>query len=203
MQDLIRQALAQAMTYPAYRDHLTRLLTEEGRTTGDNQSDFYLEIAALNEARMDRLDRKVRLTADTEARLATLTRPLTLLVLTEGWCGDAAQILPVLNWLAEASAHIELRCVLRDEHPALMDEFLTAGTRSIPKVIVLDPATHDVLADWGPRPAPAQRMVMAYKNTPTDQRPPYPEFQKALHTWYARDKTRTTQEELVEVVSGK
>ena len=200
MQDLIHTSLAAARSYADYRLMLTELLEKEGRTTGPDQSEFYIEIAHLNQARMARLDRKPKLTEETSAFLAGLDRELTLLVLTEGWCGDAAQILPVLNWMADATGNLHLYTLLRDEHPALMDEYLTDGARSIPKVIILDTQTKEVLGSWGPRPAPAQQMVMDYKHAPEDEKPAYPDFQKQLHTWYARDKTRTTQGEVVRVL---
>lgn len=199
MEDLITASLAKAQSYPKYRQMLTELLEIKGKTTGPNQSDFYLEIAHLNQARMNRLDRKPKLTEATSAFLKDLDRELTMLVLTEGWCGDAAQILPVLNWIADASGHIHLYCLLRDENPELMDAFLTDGARSIPKVIVLDTQTKEVLGSWGPRPAEVQQMVMDYKHAP-QPKADYAIFQKELHTWYARDKTKSTQAEVVEVL---
>ncbi len=198
MQDLIHTSLAKAQSYADYRLMLTDLLEKKGKTTGPNQTAFYIEIAQLNQARMNRLDRKPKLTEETSAFLADLDRELILLVLTEGWCGDAAQILPVLNWMADATPKIQLYTLLRDENPALMDAFLTDGARSIPKVILLDAHTKAVLGDWGPRPAAAQQLVIDYKNTPESEKPEYTEFQKQLHTWYARDKTRSIQGEVVE-----
>jgi len=105
MQDLLKTSLAKAQSYPDYRQMLTDLL-EEGKTTGPNQSEFYLEIAKLNQARMNRLDRKPKLLETTSTFLAGLDRELIFLVLTEGWCGDAAQILPVLKWMTDASTKI-------------------------------------------------------------------------------------------------
>lgn len=195
MSNLIEASLKAAQPYAAYRLLLTELLVE-GKTTGPNQSDFYLEIAQLNQARMNRLDRKQRLTEETIAFLADLDQELIFLALTEGWCGDAAQILPVLHWMAEATPKLHLKTLLRDENPELMDQFLTNGARSIPKVIILDAATKETLGSWGPRPAPAQQLVLDYKHAP-EPKPDYTEFQKQLHTWYARDKTATTQLEVV------
>jgi len=202
MQDLIHSSLAKAQSYADYRQMLTELLETEGKTTGPNQSEFYIEIAHLNQSRMKRLDRKPKFTEDTSAFLAGLDRELIFLALTEGWCGDAAQSLPVLNWMADASPNIQLLTLLRDENPELMDEFLTDGARSIPKVIILDAKTKEVLGDWGPRPAAAQQLVIDYKNTPESEKPEYTEFQKQLHTWYARDKTRSTQVEVLEVLES-
>lgn len=188
------------MTYPQYRKRLTELLAE-GKTTGPNQSENYLEAARLNQHRMDRLDRKARFSPAMEALLADLGKPYLLLALTEGWCGDAAQLLPLINHMAEATDQLSLRLVLRDEQLELMDQFLTDGGRGIPKVLVLDPDSLAVVADWGPRPAPAQQLAMDYKY----QREPkmdYDTYNKALHTWYARDKTQTAQEELVALFEG-
>lgn len=195
MQSLLRSTLDKGLTYQQYRDLLTKLLAE-GRTTGPNQTDIYMDAARLNQSRMDRLDRKARFSPDLEALLASLDKNYLLLALTEGWCGDAAQLLPLINHLAEATDKLTLSLVLRDENLELMDHFLTDGGRGIPKVLILDPESLAVLADWGPRPAPAQELAMDYKY----QRGPemdYDTYNKALHTWYARDKTKTTQEELV------
>ncbi|MEM1359756.1 MAG: thioredoxin family protein [Bacteroidota bacterium] len=195
MQRLLRSTLDQGMTYRQYRDLLTELLAE-GKTTGPNQAENYLEAARLNQHRMDRLDRKARFSPAMETLLASLDKPYLLLALTEGWCGDAAQLLPLINHMAEATDQLSLQLVLRDENLELMDHFLTDGGRGIPKVLVLDPERLEVLADWGPRPEPAQALAMDYKY----QREPkmdYDTYNKALHTWYARDKTQTAQEELV------
>ena len=70
--------------------------------------------------------------------MSQLKDNFTLLVLAEGWCGDAAQILPVINKIAEYSSLIDLKVVCRDENPELMDQFLTNGSKSIPKVIIID-----------------------------------------------------------------
>ena len=192
-------ALAAASTYPAYRAHLAQLLSE-GRTTGPNQSARYVEITRLNEARMDRLDKHPRLTPALAALLAGLRRDYTFLVLSEGWCGDAAQSLPVMHWMAEATPRITLRVVLRDEHPALMDLFLTDGGRSIPKLLIVDPATEEVLADWGPRPLVAQAISKRYRRRPAPKED-YEAHQLELHRWYARDKTASAQAELAALLT--
>lgn len=197
MTNLIQSALQTALSYPAYRQHLTDLLAD-GKTTGPNQSEFYIKIATLNQRRMDRLDRRTELIPELEAATKELKKPYTLLVLTEGWCGDAAQIVPVINKAAEASDQLNLQLVFRDEHLELMDQFLTDGGRSIPKVLVLDAETQAVVADWGPRPAPAQQLSMAYKYLP-EPKPSYEAHHMELHAWYAKDKTLATQVELAEL----
>jgi hypothetical protein len=165
MKNLIESALAVALSYPAHREHLTDLLAE-GKTTGPNQDEFYLKIAKLNQRRMDRLDRRTALSPELDSTVKKVKKSYILLVLTEGWCGDAAQILPILNKAAEVSSNLDLQLIFRDEHLDLMDLYLTDNGRSIPKVVVLDAETKEVVADWGPRPAHAQQLSMEYKYLP-------------------------------------
>ena len=194
MNNLIQNALQTARSYPAYRSHLTDLLAK-GLTTGPNQGEFYLKIANLNQRRMDRLDRRTQLTSELTEAVGSLKKSYILLVLTEGWCGDAAQILPVLNKAAEASNKLDLQLIFRDEHLDLMDLYLTDNGRSIPKVLVLDAATKEVVTHWGPRPAHAQKLSMDYKYHP-EPKPTYEAHHMELHAWYTKDKTVATQEEL-------
>ena len=192
-------ALRDARPYADYRAHLSDLLAQ-GKTTGPNQSELYLEIARLNQSRMDRLDKRPRLTPELGALLSGLRRDYLFLVLSEGWCGDAAQSVPVMNWLAEASPRIALRVALRDEHPALMDQYLTNGGRSIPKLLMLDAQASEVLADWGPRPLVAQALTLRYLRKP-EPKEDYRAHHMELHRWYARDKTASTQAELGALLS--
>ncbi|MCB0464279.1 MAG: thioredoxin family protein, partial [Aequorivita sp.] len=108
----------------------------------------------------------------------------TWLVISEPWCGDAAQTLPYLNKIAQLSENIDLKIVLRDEKPELMDAFLTNGSRSIPVVIMLD-ENFNVIQTWGPRSKAATKLVSDYKihfgkidNT----------FKEMLQIWYNNDK---------------
>ncbi|MFK8058356.1 MAG: thioredoxin family protein [Saprospiraceae bacterium] len=195
MDQALQNALSAARTYPEYRQFLQEQL-DQGLTTGPNQGDYYLEIAQLNQKRMDRLDKKNRLTDEFMELLGGVQRKYLMLVLSEGWCGDAAQTLPMFNWIAESSPNIELKVVLRDEHTDLMDQYLTDGGRSIPKVLFIDMDTNEVLADWGPRPLIAQAISLRYKRSPEPKKP-YAEHHIDLHGWYARDKTRSTQAELI------
>jgi hypothetical protein len=198
MQDLINQALADARTYPEYRDYLNELLAE-GKTTGPNQSESYINYARLNSSRMDRLDKRDRFIPEMIDLLEQFKTPVLMLAITEGWCGDAAQIIPMLYHMVKASDQLDIKLVFRDEHPDLMSQFLTNDTRSIPKIIFLDPVTKAVLGDWGPRPAVAQKMTMDFKYHP-EPKPDYETYQKELHLWYAKDKTASTQLELVDAL---
>jgi hypothetical protein len=119
-----------------------------------------------------------------------------LLVIAEDWCGDASNTVPILARLSDLSGHFDLRILRRDEHPALMDQYLTGESRSIPVVIVLDESFEEV-GHWGPRPTVLQDWVTANRAMPKAER--YPQMRR----WYARDKGETTLREVVEVVSRK
>lgn len=128
------------------------------------------------------------------ARAAALADgALKLLVLAEGWCGDASNTVPVLARLADEVPGIELRLLRRDEHPAVMDRYLTNGARSIPIVIALDEQYRE-LGHWGPRPAALQRWVLEQRAAGVPKEQLYPEIRK----WYARDRGESTLREVLE-----
>lgn len=197
--------IANALSYPAYRRMIDELL-EQSKTTGDNHSEAMLQYTRLNVSRMNRLDKTARLLPETLSALERIKRPIILLALTEAWCGDAAQSLPVLHKMAEASEQLTLRLILRDGHLDIMDAFLTNGGRSIPKVLFLDASNHEVLDTWGPRPAALQEMVTAGRkaqaslSSPEEKAAAYQALTIEAQKWYAKDKTRTVQREVMEAI---
>lgn len=197
MKKVITQELVnKAMTYEQYRSLIDELL-EQGLTTGPKQNEAMLNYGRLNQKRMKKWEKIARITPELRERLLDIKRAVTWLVLTEGWCGDAAQNLPLIHKMAEINPLIKLRLILRDENPEVMDEFLTDGGRSIPKLIVLDPDTLTPLGTWGPRPAPMQELVMNNKVT---QEKNYGELNEVMHLWYAKDRGITLQNEILAIL---
>ena len=192
------QKLAAALSYEQYRALIDRLL-EAGKTTGENHAPSMIDYTKMNVHRMNRLDRTAVLSDELRQTLLQLGESYTWLVLTEGWCGDAAQIVPVLHKIAEASPQLTLKLLLRDENPDLMDRFLTHGGRSIPKLICIRDADGAVVSDWGPRPTPAQGLFWEYKKQGDGD---YKAFAERLHGWYAKDRTQSTQHELLAMLKG-
>ncbi|MFO7798166.1 MAG: thioredoxin family protein [Rhodohalobacter sp.] len=194
---ITKEILDKAYTYDQYRQMIDNLM-KENKTTGENNSEAMLHYTKMNTFRMKRLDKTTELLPELEERLKQLERPMIWLVLTEAWCGDAAQIIPVLQKMADQTENIDLKLILRDQNLDIMDEFLTHGrSRSIPKLIVLDANSHDVLGDWGPRPFEAQEM---YDNWRLNDGEDYREISETLHKWYADDKTESTQKELLPLI---
>lgn len=194
---ITRDIIENAYSYDEYRELIDNLL-KEGKTTGENHSESMLHYTKMNVHRMKRLDRRTELSDKIRTRLEKVERPMTWLVLTEAWCGDAAQSLPVIQKMADTSSKIQIRYVLRDQNPELMDQFLTNGrSRSIPKVIVLDMKTLEVLGNWGPRPDTAQELVANLKNR---ENVPKQAAAESLHKWYAADRTESVQKEFLDLL---
>ncbi|CAM1359773.1 Thioredoxin [Tenacibaculum soleae] len=192
MKKVIENSLQKAISYSAYRNLVKDLLVK-GKSTGPNQSDDLLNYSLLNDKRMQRLDKTIKISEETIAKLKDISEPQTWLVISEGWCGDAAQNLPVINKIAEENNNIKLQVVLRDENLELMDNFLTNGGRAIPKLIALD-KNNEVINTWGPRPDIATKMVADYK---AEKGALDADFKKDLQVWYNKNKGLNVQENLV------
>lgn len=132
--------------------------------------------------------------ADVVARAAAVPGRWHLLALSESWCGDAVNILPPVAALAAAAPKLELRVLRRDANLDLMDAHLTAGSRSIPVVLVLDDRYRE-RGWWGPRPRALQAWV-ASKGRTLEAKERYRE----MRGWYARDHGRSTLEEIVSLI---
>jgi hypothetical protein len=195
MINTIKQALENSFSYADYRKKVTSLIAE-GKSTGHEQSGDLLKYSELNETRMNRLEKTIQITPETKTKLQNLDKKYIWLVLSEGWCGDAAQIVPVIDKLAKVSENIELRIALRDDNNALMQHFLTNGGKAIPKLIVLDAESSEVLADWGPRPSGAKQLILNYKaaHGVVDET-----AKIELQKWYLHDKGISIQNEIVEL----
>lgn len=193
---IIKNSLKNSLTYSDYRD-LVKRLSEQNATTGLEQTEALINFTKLNEKRMKRWDKTLKVSEKAQTKIAEFTQNITWLVITESWCGDAAHVLPAINKVAELNNHINLKIVLRDENLALMDLFLTNGSRSIPKLIMIDDETGDVLNTYGPRPSEATSFVNRYKakyGTLT------PEFKEDLQHWYNNDKGQNIINNITEML---
>ena len=188
--------LAASQSYEDYQQMIGRLLAE-GKTTGDNHSEEMRHYTDLNRQRMHRLGKVAQLTEPLQEQLAAVLADWTWLVLTEAWCGDAAQSIPLMAKMADASPRITLQLLLRDEHPEVMDAYLTNGSRSIPKLICLTEDLQEI-GTWGPRPAAAQQLMNDFKQQHPNES--YQALAKEMQLWYARDRTQAIQEEFTDLL---
>lgn len=194
--DLVKNALANSDDYDAYmasmKDHV-----DTGTYSGNTVDEALVNYTALNFSRMKRLNKKLELTLEQKEFIQNYEKSLTLLVLTESWCGDAGQLIPVVHHIASENDLINLRICGRDDQPALMDKFLTNGGRSIPKVLFVQPDTHQVLADWGPRPKELTKMVQAEKQQKGELSA---DFKETIQRWYNKDKGDAAAAELITIL---
>ncbi len=192
-----KENIKKAYTYEEYLELIADLVDKK-QTTGPNQSEDYAAYTRLNLIRMQRLDKTVEIGNELTELVKEIKSPQRWYVLLEGWCGDAAQSVPVIAKLATLNDHIELHLLLRDEHPVIMDQYLTNGGRSIPKLIGLDENGEELFV-WGPRPAEAQALYDEFKLNPERG---FVKFAEELQLWYSKNKTVAIQKELISVIKG-
>ena len=191
--------ISHALTYASYRQLIETLLSEN-KTTGHNHSEAFLDYTRMNVQRMSRWDKTAKVSDILREAVLAIREDQLWLVITEAWCGDAAQNIPYLVKLAELNPRIQLRFILRDEHPEVMDDYLTEGARSIPKLIAMTSDLSYELFTWGPRPATAHQLVMDYKKNSKGMS--YMEFSETLHLWYARNKNQELESELLPLIQS-
>ena len=129
--------LSKSISYPEYLQLLEKLMAG-GKTTGLNRSEEYLGYTKINLQRMRRLDKTIILNDELKSKLAQVKKQFIWLVITEGWCGDASQNIPVLYTITKQCPNIQLKLVLRDENTELINRYHTNGSASIPKLICLE-----------------------------------------------------------------
>lgn len=182
--ELAQEYVAKGMDYEQYST-MVDAFAEMGKTTGSEQSEARIEYTKLNQRRMKRWDKTFKISEDNLNALGQSKSKLTFLAITESWCGDAAASLPIINKIVEANSNISLKVVLRDESLDLMEAFLTNGTMSIPKLIIINEDTDEVVGEWGPRPSIATEMVQACK---AEHGKLTEEFKQDLQLWYNKNK---------------
>ncbi len=175
-------------------------------TTGFKNDADMLAYTADNLGRMYRWNETAQLIPEMQAFLSKMTQPMTWLTITEGWCGDSSQVVPVFNKIAEYQPLINLRIIYRDEHLDIMDAFLTDEGRSIPKLLVLD-EEGNVLGTWGPRPMFLHEVVQSAKKdmasmSKEQRKAHYAAIKALVHAQYAVDKTVSTQRELLALLES-
>jgi len=195
MIEIIKKSLKNTFTYQEYRNLVANLLTED-KSTGNTQSEALTNYSLLNDKRMKRLDKTIKISDETIAEFNNLKEPQTWLLITESWCGDAAQNVPVINKIAEISDAIDLKVVIRDDNDDLMNLFLTNGGKAIPKLIVLD-KNNNVINTWGPRPSEATKMVTDYK---AEHGALDADFKQSLQVWYNKNKGKNLQEDFIKLI---
>jgi hypothetical protein len=179
---------------------LTERLVQENRTTGANQSEEYLAYTRICLQRMIRWNKTSKVSEALEQLLLQVNQPQVWVVITEAWCGDGAQSIPHLAKLADLNPLITIKIVLRDEHPDLMDAYLTKGNRSIPKLVAMTADLQQELFTWGPKPKYLLDLHAAFKQNSEGRS--YSDFLEEVHLWYAKNKLKDLESEIYPLISS-
>lgn len=193
--DLIRAKVNHGFSYSQYIDNtiiqIAKATVEELEGVDKNKFDTI----KLNIQRMERIDKTYKISKELKAFLSLISAKQTWMIITEDWCGDSAQNVPFIAAMAKENNNIDLKLILRDSNPDIMDMYLTEGTRSIPILVVFDENWNE-LWRWGSRPKAAQELVIRCKNQGLQK----PEYLKQLHLWYAHNKGKDLEAEITELV---
>lgn len=196
-EELVQHGIANGMAYQEFRLFIDDLATNK-KTSGPEQTEILVDFTILNQRRMKRLDKTLKIANDVADKIKGLDNKVTWLIIAESWCGDAAQTLPMINKVAELNDNISLKVILRDENLDIMNRFLTNNAMSIPKLVMVDDASGKIIGEWGSRPKVAAQMVIDYKN---EHGVLTPEFKQDLQVWYNKDKGQSTLNDLLELLT--
>lgn len=196
MKTLFNKAYDQSISYQEFIDLIDEKI-KEGLSTGNEQNETLSNFTKINRSRMKRVSKTVKLLPELIEKIQNLNTKHIWLVLTESWCGDAAQSVPILDLIAQESQNIELRIVLRDDNDYLMQKYLTNGGRSIPKLIAINQEKDTELYTWGPRPKKGTEFFLNQKELYNGVTA---EVKEALQKWYNQDQGISLQQDLLEIL---
>ena len=185
------------LTYQEYLDQFAKQANIESKVSLSEAEKNKTEFIKLNFQRSSRLEKTFEPDNESYQVFSQITQKQQWIIITESWCGDSAQSVPVIAKLAQINGNIDLKIVFRDSNLDFMDLYLTNGGRSVPKLIAFDENNNE-LFQWGPRPAFAQNLMMEMKNNGV----PKDEMNKSLHLWYGRNRGKEIEKELLEIVKN-
>ncbi len=183
------------MKVEAYEQQFQSILDGSNTATPYDSEDF-INYVKMNQARIKRWNKIGKLLPETAKAIQKIDQTMHWVLITEPWCGDAAHSHAFIDKLAKLNTNISLTVQNRDAANSEIDQYLTNGGKSIPKLIVRDAEGHDLFS-WGPRPQAAQELAMRLKG---DESMDMDDKKKALQAWYNKDKGRSIQEELTQLI---
>lgn len=167
-----------------YSDYLKKIENQLHDLKKSDPNSEMIQYYTLNLKRLQRMEKTFHLSDDQKAELKNNSKDFKILVISEGWCGDAAQVMPVVNAMAEEMG-IEQKIVFRDENPELINNYLTDGAQSIPIFIGVNSEGKEIFK-FGPRPTKGMELLKKHKENPESYTKE--EFHNELQQWYNSDK---------------
>lgn len=179
-----------------YEDYIIRVEDDLENEIENEDPKDYVQYYALGLQRMNRIFKTFKLKPVQETRIKSTANNLKLLIITEGWCGDASQILPVVEKLANA-LQISTHYVLRDENMELMEKYKTNGAASIPIIIGVNDENEEIFR-FGPRPKEGMEMLARFKNKPDIYSSE--DFHEDLQRYYNENKGEDIVNEILDLI---
>lgn len=179
------------MTFQEYLDYFERILASP-QDYGPYSDAEYLNYTKLNWSRMNRWLKRFEPKGEIKNLISSITEPQHWIVITEPWCGDAAHSVAQLYQIVKNNPNIDFDIQLRDAEPFLIDDYLTNGSKSIPKLIIRNDVGHDKII-WGPRPQKLQDLFEEMKVAEKS----FEEVKEVMQKWYNEDKGEELQKELL------
>jgi len=181
----------QAISFEEYLQIAHQRL-ENPQTQQDSDYKAYYELGIQ---RMDRTMKKFVADEEQLNELKSKNFNGKILIISEAWCGDASTTVPALAKFFEGQN--ELKIFLRDSDKSLINQFLTNGTESIPKVIILD-ENFEVKNSWGPRPKFGHELLIKFKADPENY--PRESFYNDLQVYYSRNRGKDAIAEILKLL---
>ncbi|KMQ59880.1 thioredoxin [Chryseobacterium sp. FH2] len=176
-------------------DEYITIAEERLKNPSNQQETDYKQYYELGLQRMERTLKKYIPDEEQLKELDTKNFDGKILIISEAWCGDASATVPALVKFFEGKN--EVRIFLRDSDKSLISQFLTNGTESIPKVIILN-EDFNVKNSWGPRPKYGKELLMKYKADPENYTKHH--FYNDLQLYYAKNRGKDAVQEILELL---
>ncbi len=124
----------------------------------------YMDEATMNKPTMRQNFRETKVPDEEHGYFHWLSSTLTpgsikILAISESWCGDCVENLPIVAKLASIYPCFELMVFSRDDNLEIMDKFLTLGKRTIP-VFVFFHESGDEIGRFVERPKAASDFLL-------------------------------------------
>lgn len=190
-----KRTMKNTASWEEYLDKFDRILSADLPETPYDNKDYF-NYVKLNASRQGRWLKKGELNKSLIKTLKGVKTPQTWSIITEPWCGDAAHNIPFLYLMTKENENIELKIIWRDTAPFIIEDYLTNGGKSVPKLIVRDDNGKDVFT-WGPRPEECQKLYDQLKAKEAN----FEEVKIELQKWYNKDKGRSIQKELEQLIN--
>lgn len=183
------------MNFQEYLTYFEGVLANPEQYPTYTDPDYY-NYTKLNWSRNNRWLKRFEVSEELREKMSTIAQPQTWILITEPWCGDAAHSVPQIAKIADLNPQITLDIQLRDTEPFLIEQYLTNGGKSIPKLIVRDAEGKDLFV-WGPRPDALQDLFLKFKEEGKE----FEEIKEFIQKWYNDDKGDELQKEFLKGLS--